>query len=331
MTSEHTAKEVISFARLILYGSEQSWGGSWHQLEIDGFFYNRFLNAGLETAIREARIHSFGQEDAPYPCQWDSESAESEFVQPWGANGSLDDLDEYFLGGNERQVALWNCGSAVTQISQRFGLQEKYLICSLVYGSPVPFKRLYAFDEYKNPASFRVEIYALPFGSGERDWVEWLYEDFRSWATRFAENRGSDIMGLENWQAGANVRVELRQDPPHLEVIASPPLVSPKIFIRIIQDAIASHKTDIPGSTSTDTVIREWTVYLLSTHGGLKNREAIRRWNKELGDPRNLAYNMSDKVTNTGEQQFSRDKARLEERIEHYRTELNQSLASKPT
>ena len=331
MFDEHKAEEVILFAKLILYGSEQTWSGAWTQREIDGFFYNQFLNDALQTAIREARLHSFGQEDAPYPCQWDSESAESEFVQPWGGIGSLDDLNEYFIGGNERQVALWNVGSAVNEIADRFGLQEKYLICSLVHGSPVPFRRLYAFGDYRSPVSFRVHIYALPFHSSERNWVESLYEDFRSWVRGFSEKHGPELMGMENWRAGANVQIDIKMDPLHIDVISSPPLVSPRILISLIQEAIALHKTEISGSTSTDTVIREWAVYLLSTLCGLKNREAIRHWNKELGDSRNLAYNMPDEVTNTGEQLFSREKAKLENRIERYQADSGQSLVSEIT
>lgn len=332
MATGHKTEDVISFARLILYGSEQSWGRSWHQREIDGLFYNHFLNPDFQTTIQGARIRSFGQEDAPYPCQWNSESAESEFVQPWGANGSLDDLDEYFIGGNERQVALWNVGSAVNEISQHFGLQEIYLICSLVHGSPVPFKRLYAFGDYNPPVSFRVQVYALPFHSGERNWVEWLYEDFRRWASGFAEKFGSEITGLENLQSGANVRADMRQNPPHLEVVAHPPFVSPKIFIQLIQEAVARHKSKIVGSASTGTVIREWTIYLLSTYCGLNNRKAISLWNESFGEAKDLQYNMANNsVTNTGEQQFSRDKARLENRIEHYRTISDHLITSQIT
>ena len=206
------------------------------------------------------------------------------------------------------------------------------MTCAVVHGSPVPFKRLYAFGDYNTPVSFWVQIYSLPFHSSERNWVEWLYEDFRSWASRSAERFGPEIMGLENWQEGANVRVDLRQDPLHLQVISSPPLVSHKNFILIIQEAVASHKTEINGSASTGAVIREWTIYLLSTICGLNNRRAIRCWNKNFGGVKDLQYNMPESgVTNTGEQQFSRDKYKLEKRIKHYRTNWDYSNNSQKT
>ena len=117
MATEQKAEDVISFARLIFHGSEQSWGRSWHQREIDGFFYNRFLNHDLQTAIREARVNSWGREDAPYPCQWNDETAKSQFVKPSGENGSLDELDEYFLGGNGPQVAMPGYSVVFSQIT----------------------------------------------------------------------------------------------------------------------------------------------------------------------------------------------------------------------
>ena len=60
--------EVLSFAESIIYGYTQDWGESFTQREVDGFFYNQFLNAPLLSAIREARNLGLGREDVPYPC-----------------------------------------------------------------------------------------------------------------------------------------------------------------------------------------------------------------------------------------------------------------------
>ena len=101
-------EDIISFSEQIIYGSKQSWGKYWTHREIDGFFYNQFLNLPLQTAIQEARKQRLNREEAPYPCHWSSPEAEVLFVEPWGDGGSLDDLNEYFLGGPGPQMAHWN-------------------------------------------------------------------------------------------------------------------------------------------------------------------------------------------------------------------------------
>ena len=119
-----TVDDVISFSRLILHGSSQNWGGIWTQREIDGFFYNQFLNLPLHSDIRQARRQSLGQENPPYPCDWMSPEAQESMIEPWGNGGSLNDLDEYFLGGSDPQVAYWYLGGSVDKIHERFCLIE---------------------------------------------------------------------------------------------------------------------------------------------------------------------------------------------------------------
>ncbi len=334
-----TVEDVISFARLILYGSSQEWGKSWTQREIDGFFYNRFLNPPLQAAIRKARRRSLGHENPPYPCDWRSPEAPELMVEPWGNDGSLDDLGEYFLGGSGPQVAHWKLGMAVRELHEPFCLVENYLHCAMVHGTPVPFKRLYAFPEH-GPARtlFTVVVYSLPLGPPEREEIRLRYEYFWAWVVGH-RNRSR----LPSHEASA-ITISLNDDGPlRLEIRSDASYVSSSLFPKIIGEATKKFKSELGGSSSIESTVRTWGVYLLALECVPTNRTAIKMWNDAFGDELQMRYNFEEdpserqfdrqilrgsSVTTTGESHFSSDKANLESRIKHYQAAvLDRSLS----
>lgn len=101
-----TADDIFEFAETILFGLGTPVGKTWSQREIDGFFYNQFLNRPLHLSLREARRIRMGHEEPPYPCQWNDPNAPSLFLGPCG-NGSLmriDGPDEWHIAvGDQRR------------------------------------------------------------------------------------------------------------------------------------------------------------------------------------------------------------------------------------
>ena len=59
---------------------------------------------------------SLGHENPPYLCDWTSPEAPEFMVVPWGNDGSLDGLGEYFLRGSGPQEAHWKLGLAVSEL-----------------------------------------------------------------------------------------------------------------------------------------------------------------------------------------------------------------------
>ena len=67
--------DIISFSNQLLYGFQQPWGKSWTQTEIEGFFYNDYLNTPLQNALKEARTAHLGCEEPPCQYRWDGKHA----------------------------------------------------------------------------------------------------------------------------------------------------------------------------------------------------------------------------------------------------------------
>ena len=88
---------IWTFAESIFFGSQRNWGRSWTQIEIDGFFFNHFLNPDLQAALSGIREELFG--DTPFPCQWNDPDAQKLFVSPWGGNGNLGDVYQDLFPG----------------------------------------------------------------------------------------------------------------------------------------------------------------------------------------------------------------------------------------
>ena len=48
------ADEIFAFAEMIIFGLSEPGGATWTQREIDGFFYNEYLNQPLQLALEES-------------------------------------------------------------------------------------------------------------------------------------------------------------------------------------------------------------------------------------------------------------------------------------
>ena len=304
------------------YSKKHRWH-AWSQREIDGFFYNRFLNGPLNLALTEARRIRMGCEDPPYPCQWNDPIAQNLFFGPWG-NGSLLRFD----GPDQWQSLL-----------EGFAIDPAYLYNSLVHGSPIPFIRAWPrwnlVPQDHPPPPFRLEVYALPFGERERRFIKVVYENFRElmfWEPRFGPR-------LEDRRTGANVVANFRSDGPfRLEIISNTPYASPAVFVQIAKEATEEYRSKLPGKSNRSGIptLREWVVYLLTEQCDLSNRDAIKQWNSMMGNHLKQTYTMDDtdsklrghSVGSPGEAQFSGDKSNLERRIDHYRSTLTGALPS---
>ena len=331
--------EIISFSEQLIYGSKQSWGKSWTQREIDGFFYNRFLNPSLQAAIEYAQVYLLGGDAPPYPCQWNNPDAEKSFVRPWGKNGSLGGVyQDRFPGGPGPLTAHSKVIPAVARLQQEFCLPEDYLQCTLVHGTPVPFKRFNAYPQYGRPPFFRVIIYGFPFRRAEQDSIKLSYTDFWQWVKRFSDRGRPETINLGAFSVGRNVTSTFYEAGPcRLEVRSDPPYASPSTLVEVLKEAVHGHERNLVGSSvgsaSVPPTIRAWTVYLLTEMCGLRNKEAIKLWNDKLGGYLGNPYNLDENsfeprpglylprgliVTSSGEAHFSRDKRDLKQRITHY-------------
>ena len=48
------ADGILAFAEIIIFGLSKPGGATWTQREIDGFFYNEYLNQPLQLALEES-------------------------------------------------------------------------------------------------------------------------------------------------------------------------------------------------------------------------------------------------------------------------------------
>ena len=48
------ADKIFAFAEMIVFGLSKLGGATWTQREIDGFFYNEYLNQPLQLALEES-------------------------------------------------------------------------------------------------------------------------------------------------------------------------------------------------------------------------------------------------------------------------------------
>lgn len=323
--------DVISFSEQIIFGSKQTWGKFWTQRDIDGFYYNEFMNQTFQLALGEARRNRQGHQEPPHPCRWDDTNAQELFITPWGNRGiGLPDIDAQFVGSEGPKGFHWDQGKEFRDLFEGFCLNESYLYNTLLHGTPVPFMRLWATadDNHPLPSSYRIEIYSSPIGELEKQWIKRAYGDFWGWQR-------------PEPPAGANIVVNFLSDgPPRIEILSHPPYASPSVFVQVVKEAIIKHRAELPGTRrhSALTTIREWTVYLLTEKCDFGNKDAIKLWNEMLGDKfgnqRGTRYNLDDDsfepdpgrelprsqlVTSSGETQYSGDKADLEKRINFYR------------
>ena len=129
----------------------------------------------------------------------------------------------------------------------------------------------------------------------------------------------------------------LVENPVRVQVVSYAPYPTPNIFVQVVKEAVDEYGAKLPGKSrpASDPTIREWVVYLLTTECGLSNREAINLWNDRLGIQQKFPYTMQNSdglpgnsVTSVGDSHFSRDKADLDRRINHYRSTLTPARSS---
>ena len=74
--------DIISFSEQIIYGYTQTWGRSWTQREIDGFYYNDYMNHRFQLALGRARKNRQWQQEPPQPCRWTDANAKELLISP---------------------------------------------------------------------------------------------------------------------------------------------------------------------------------------------------------------------------------------------------------
>ena len=355
-----TVEDILSFARLILFGQNQEWGADWTQVEVDGFFFNQFLNQPLQDSLREARGILFQTEDPPFPCQWNDVDANKKLIRPWGGNGDFvsgppppqyytlttptpqdtiipstpppqDAPPAFSLPGDPLMNKAFAAG---VKIGQDFSVHDHYVMAALLYGTPIPFRRLMIIRDWEWPLgltqetgkwnqripTFTVIISAWPIQPAGLRFIEEGYEGFRKEFLEYLEKNGP-LEGLGQGDTGINISHRLLQGGP-LRITVRPPFPSADKVIKEVNEARKEARKDkaLPGSSSVETAIRCWAVHLLNTKCGLENREGINLWNSEIGGEIGfpLTMNEGDSTASSGEIQFSGDRGELLERIRHY-------------
>ena len=359
----NSVEDILSFARLILFGQNQEWGADWTQVEVDGFFFNQFLNQPLQDTLREARGILFQTEDPPFPCQWNDVDANKKLIRPWGGNGDFvsgppppqyytlthptpqdaipstpppqDSPPDFLLPGDPLMNKAFAAG---VKIGQDFSVHDHYVMAALLYGTPIPFRRLVITKDWEWPLgltqetgkwnqripTFTVIISAWPIRPAGLTFIEEGYEGFRTEFLEYLE-KNDPLEALGQGDTGINIRYPHPplQDGP-LRITVRPPFPSADKVIKGVKEALKEArkgvKKAIPGSGSVETAIRCWAVHLLNTKCGLKNKGGIRLWNSEVGGDIGFPLTMDegDSTTDSGEIQFSGDRGDLLERIRHY-------------
>lgn len=352
-----SVEDIFSFARLILFGYGQEWGSGWTQVEVDGFFFNQFLNQPLQDSLREARGILFQTEDPPFPCQWNDVDANKKLIGPWGGNGDFvsdppppqyytlttpmpqgsipstprpqDSLPAFSLPGDPLRNKAFAAG---VKIGQEFSVHDHYVLAALFYGTLMPFRRLIITMDWEWPLGvtqetgqwnhripiFTVIIFAQPVQADGLRFIEKGYEGFRKGFLEYLEENGP-LDALAQGDTGINISHRLLQRGP-LRIAVRPPFPSGDRVIKEVNKALKSNRQTLTGSRSVQTTIRCWAVHLLIRQCGLSNRDSIRSWNAEIGDEIGYSFTMyeEDSITNPGESQFARDNRELRERIRHY-------------
>ena len=330
---------------------------------MDGVFFNQFLNKPLQDALREARGILFQTEDPPFPCQWNDVDANKKLIRPWGGNGDFgtrppppqyytlttpapqdiipstpppqDAPSAFSLPGDPLMIKVFGAG---VKIGQDFSVHDHYVMAALLYGTPIPFRRIMIIRDWEWPLgltqetgkwnqripTFTVIISAWPIRPAGETFIEEGYEGFRTEFLEYLE-KNDPLEALGQGDTGINIRYPHPplQDGP-LRITVRPPFPSADKVIKGVNEALKEArkgvKKALPGSGSVETAIRCWAGHLLNTKCGLKNKEGIILWNSGIGREIRLSLTMyeGDSTTDSGEIQFSRDRGELLERIRHY-------------
>ena len=145
---------------------------------------------------------------------------------------------------------------------------------------------------------FQVVVYSQPLNSS-------VWESIRSNYQVFLKDQIGNRIVTNLLEEGV-LRLQIRSYEPY---------ASPNELISVIRRAVKKHKMGATGRSSILGGVRTWCVYLLTQECKLSNRDAIRLWNKELGESCGFTYTMVDSAndpqefsfTSPGEVQFSQD------------------------
>ncbi|MFQ6026810.1 MAG: hypothetical protein ACE5Q6_04760 [Dehalococcoidia bacterium] len=337
---------VLSFALMILYGCQQSYAKFWTQREIDGFFFNQFLNPELQQELRRQRRMIFGQEASLLPCRWDEPNARSILMPPWG--DQRDVLQEHFYrrGQNPETGKRIIADPVAESVLRKYGVRRDYFVAALLHDTPVTFQGVFSRPEYgpvtdptfvgmntEEPTPyFRIGIYGGPLNKMVRDFIMSQYQTV--FLQKFLRDIQKEVSPakFELWtQPGSTVRARFVElGLPCLEILSLPPFASATALLQTAKNAFHEYNSKLPGSKSVKPAIRVWAAYLLAEKCGLTNIEAIRIWNDQLGDEHRIPYTLDasslgmrgERVTTSGESHFSGQKSDLIARIDHYREVL---------
>ena len=312
---------ILSFADVVVHGYEQYWGRKWTTREIDGLFYNEFLNESFQEGLRQLRKEHFGQEAPPQPCRWDGPGADKVLIPPFGnAKDEIYDGNAPVLGRLAGMV-------------DEYCIPYAYAHGAVLHGTPAAFERVNTYwgttwsEEQSWEELFVVDLYDRRATKPDWNRVIELYEKFLL---------GSKLRRQDSETMGARVDGAVTSDGvPAIKIRAWFPFGSPKAFLQHCKDALNAKKDQlpVPGESRRGHQILAWTVYLLNTLCGMGNQAAILMGNNHLGGHLR-SYNMpskgaklrGDSVTTRGEEQYAGDKAEIKMRIEHYTRTFTQRI-----
>ena len=317
-----SSDEILIFATQIAFALSQPWGKNWTPREIDGCFYNHYLNPKIQEALRNIRRRHLGQEGPPWPGRFDSQDLPGEV--------RLASLGHYPL----RTVEMLD----LEYMAEQFGVNVLFFQVSYLTGMPIPFCR-YAIKihtDYLAAPIFRLDIFSRRIL--DRDWSS-IGRAYSRWLEVLASEEhkprvDSAVARVERGLLHDLRKQFVKQGVPHLELLAYPPFASPNVFVLTAKEHFEKEKKHLTGRGTPEVAIRAWTSYLLTKLVGTTNREAIAQINEVIGQQCGT-YAMNEILggtgghsggaTSSGEIQFSNDKTELMERISNYDTWLAQA------
>ncbi len=345
---ELTPDDVLFFAGNLLERVASGFGQNWTQREIDGFFFNEFLNPDLKDIIENLRRRLLGREVKPFSARYKMVHANLVGLKPPPAPDYpyRTHVRSLLFKGND---ALPKPELIIDYVSRRFTILPRDLRLAILSGEPIPFQSIIVSQGITNsdaqsPRSFDsqdslqqapfccVKIYCNVIAPEGWDFIKSTYEDlFLGTTVRFLQDQGAVDGSGWSEEIGTNLEAELiHGHVPLLQVRSYPPFASALELENLTRRALGQYRSMLPGKSAGLQAIRAWAVYLLNEGCGLSNRQAIRLWNENLGAEHSIVYTMSEmetelqgsSVSQAGEAHFSKDKRALELRIATYRSIL---------
>jgi len=249
------ADKIFAFAEMIVFGLSKPGVATWTQREIDGFFYNEYLNQPLQLALKEFRGDHFGREDPPYPCAWNDSRAGDLMSPPWGTEELriTGDKGWHIRGDSSGKSYPYQPTVFRGHTSQfdSFCVHPKDVYNAMVHGTPIPFVRVWPHWEFvlddKEVPRFSLDVYSRPVGERELTRVRALYEQFYN-CFYLVDWAGPK---LEDQRSGANVVARLLvEEPVRIQAVSYAPYATPNVFKQVVKEAVEEHCAKLPGKKS---------------------------------------------------------------------------------